>query len=128
MKTAPAPWFTLLIMFAMLIGGTTLHAQEDLKARFSARLPQIDALKLQLLVGENNKGYLEARGNLSSAQEALMKAENADRKTLYGMLANKRGIDTKVVGEARAAQIYEKSEDASAKVWVQDKGGIWRRI
>lgn len=126
MKTARliAP---LLFLLGLLMTAN-VQAQADLKARFEARLPQIDQMKKELVVGENNKGYLEARGSLSSAQKTLMNAENADRKTLYGMLASKREVSIDVVGKTRAAQIYEGSQKSAAQVWVQDAAGNWKRI
>ena len=51
-----------LILLAILVCGSFAWAQ-DLKNRMRERLPKIVELKSKGLIGENNRGFLEIRGN-----------------------------------------------------------------
>jgi len=94
----------------------------ELKARMKKRLPAINALKEKGLIGENNKGYLEARAKLSDADAKIVAEENADRKKIYAMLAKKLGQPIDVIGARRAVKIAEKSKSG---LWVQKPDGQW---
>ena len=87
-----------------------------------ARVAQIDQLKLQQLVGENNKGFLEQRGQLAAEQTEVMNAENQDRRALYNLIASRTGTTVAVVGSQRAEQIRNNS---AAGVWLQAADGNW---
>ncbi|RME69184.1 MAG: DUF1318 domain-containing protein [Verrucomicrobia bacterium] len=100
-------------------------AEEDaIKQRMLERVAQIDEMKAAGLVGENNKGFLEQRGQLTPEQTALLKAENADRRELYGILARRLGLTAAVVGESRAESLRKKSAPG---VWLQAPDGSWYR-
>ena len=114
-----------LIMFALAVfAGVVLKAESAgaMKARLTKRLPAIIALKEKGLVGENNKGYLEARGDLSGNDAKVVAAENADRKYIYTMLAKKLSQPVGVIGARRAAQIAQKSKSG---LWIQQPDGTW---
>ena len=79
------------------------HAQElrssspvvqELATRMRARHPQIEALKTNGALGENNRGYVHlfeheslAEADKRNAAQQLVAAENADRKALYREIA-----------------------------------------
>lgn len=118
----------LVLLAALLFGvaPATVHAQskEALAKRFKERLPAIDKLRQAGLVGENNQGYLEPRGNLSTEQGKTVEAENADRKALYEMISKQLGVSANVVGERRAVDI---AKQARAGIWLQKPNGEWYR-
>jgi uncharacterized protein YdbL (DUF1318 family) len=120
-------FFRLFLLMAALFGGAALGRAEDLnvvKGRMDQRVGAIDALKDRGLVGENNRGFLEPRGNLSGADQAVVSDENSDRRTVYSALAAQTGTSPDAVGRQRANQIATRSKRG---VWVQDPGGEWRQ-
>jgi uncharacterized protein YdbL (DUF1318 family) len=116
--------FRLLLVFTLLFGTASLSQAADLgsiRARMEQRIGQIDALKTQGVLGENNRGFLEVR---SGDDQGVAAAENADRAAVYDALAKKTGATSDTVGKARAKQIAS----ASAKgVWVQGENGKWEK-
>lgn len=122
--------FSRIALFAVVTLGTPLavsQAQTDLsgyRQRMEERLPRIDQMKADGVVGENNRGYLEARGTLSTVQNQVMQAENRDRSTVYGAIAAKTGTSAGEVGVERAKQIAATSKPG---VWLQRENGEWYR-
>jgi hypothetical protein len=122
-------WIRLLFTLAVIslpVAMPGLQAQNlgAVKQRMAQRLPAVDALKDRGAVGENNRGFLEARAALSGAESGTVSAENADRAEVYGALAQQTGSSSDQVGRARAKKIAETSK---AGVWLQDESGNWRR-
>jgi len=122
-------WIRLLFTLALFVlpaATPGLRAQDlgAVKQRMAQRLPAIDALKERGVVGENNRGFLEARGALSGDEAKTVEAQNSDRKEVYGALAQKTGSSPDQVGQARAKRIAEKSR---AGIWLQDETGRWYR-
>jgi len=113
---------TILAALAVLLLAQAGLA-DDIKDRMKARLPVINELKAQGLVGENNKGFLEFRGGQKPNAD-VVQAENADRSAVYAAIAQRQKTTPEFVGQARAAQISEKEP---AGFWVQDAGGAWKR-
>lgn len=118
-----------LLSVALLAAGsfvvlpTTSHAQDpSIQQRMKERVPAIDELKVNGLVGENNKGFLEARGTVDATAAALIQAENTDRQAAYVAIAGKTGMTPQAVGEGRAAQIAQRSAPG---VWLQSPSGSW---
>lgn len=100
-------------------------AQDDqgaIQARMKGRIAAVDELKLAGLVGENNKGFLEQRGQLTEEQTKVMNAENSDRRALYTILAGRLGVSAAVVGAQRAATLRQRS---APNVWVQAEDDSW---
>jgi uncharacterized protein YdbL (DUF1318 family) len=114
----------LFFVSAFLLVSAPLTQAQDLgsiRARMEKRVGQIDALKTQGVLGENNQGFLEVR---SGDDAGVAAAENADRTVVYAALAKKTGATAEAVGKARAKQIAA----ASAKgVWVQAETGEWAK-
>jgi uncharacterized protein len=116
-----------LLLAAMFLGSTALRAAEDLgavKARMEQRIAPLNELKSRGVVGENNQGYVEARGNATAADQNLISQENADRRTVYASIAAKTGATPDAVGKHRAQQI---AGIALAGHWIQDPSGAWRQ-
>lgn len=96
----------------------------DIRHRMEQRLPQIDALKAQEIVGETNRGYLDERKPGGADAAKIVADENRDREAVYAYIAKQTGSDAETVGRARAKQIAAASR---AGVWVQDESGHWSK-
>jgi uncharacterized protein YdbL (DUF1318 family) len=110
----------LLTIGYLFICLSTAWAQ-DIKARMRARLPELVTLKAQGVVGENNKGYLTILKS-PTPKEALVRAENDDRRKIYTAIAKKQGTTAALVGKRRALQIAEKADPGTM---IQGADGKW---
>ena len=114
---------SLLLCVVGLATIVAAQAPDELKARFRERLPAIDRLKADGVVGENNQGFLEFVGS-EHKDSRLVKAENADRRKLYEAIAASTGTTAALVGQRRALQI---AAEAASGVMLQDAKGNWSR-
>jgi uncharacterized protein YdbL (DUF1318 family) len=115
----------LLLVATLSLGAVTLPAQDAaLKARIEARLGNVNALKDRGVAGENNQGFLEARGGATGADQQIIGAENSDRRAVYAAIAAQTRASPEQVGQKRAAQI---ASIARKGHWIQDAGGAWRQ-
>ena len=117
----------MLLFLTLIIGLVTSSAawaetESEVQNRMIERVPAVDAMKTAGLVGETNRGFLEQRGRLNPEQSKVLTAENADRRTIYGMIAARSGLTIGVVGEGRAEQIRQRSAPG---VWLQATNGDW---
>ena len=69
-----------------------------IKERMRQRLPVIESLKANGIVGENNKGLLEFMKGKSENKE-VVEAENKDRMMVYQAIAKKQGTTPELVGK-----------------------------
>jgi uncharacterized protein len=112
----------LLALFFVMFCVQTGFAQ-GIKDRMLSRLPVINELKAQGLVGENNQGFLEFRsGNKPNAD--VINAENSDRQEVYTAIAARQNATPALVGQTRAAQIAEKEAPGT---WIQSADGAWTK-
>jgi hypothetical protein len=111
----------------------TLSPQrEELKKRFEQRLPRINGLKDKGVVGETAEGWLEAVDDrlLSKDDRSLLEDENHDRKTLYGLIADrvdepekdKKTVPARVVAERNA---HRKFENAKPQHYLKTADSRW---
>lgn len=116
----------LFVLAALLPAAGALRAQNlgSLKERIAARLDSVNGLKDRGGAGENNRGFLEARGNLSGPEQQIISDENADRRTVYAALAAKAGATADAVGRQRAQQIAALARRGH---WIQEANGEWRQ-
>lgn len=122
----------MLIVFAVLMLAVpsflpVASAQDaaTIKQNMIKRLPSITELKTKGLIGEDNLGYLAAvSGQLSAADQEIINAENADRKTVYEAIARQTGANAELVGKQRAKQI---AQQAAAGEFVMDEQGKWSK-
>lgn len=103
---------------------TRAETPREIHQRMEQRVAQIDNLKVRGAVGEDNHGFLAARGPLSGEENGLMAAENQDRAAIYTIIAKQTGSTAEQVGRQRAQQIARNSQPG---VWIQDENGTWRR-
>ena len=109
------------LTIALILLGAFNATAASIKDRMVERIPAINALKGQGLIGENNIGYLDFRSS-NQPEKDLVKAENADRRKVYSAIAKKQGVKPNLVGQRRAKQIADKG---SAGYWYQNQDGNW---
>jgi uncharacterized protein YdbL (DUF1318 family) len=97
---------------------------QALKARFLQRKPVIERMKNQEKVGENNVGKLVPRAQLNKNENGIVRAENADRETVYQEIARKFNISLLKVGQRRALKIAQLARPGH---WLQHPDGHWYR-
>lgn len=120
-NTRIIPLILLVLAGMFLCVGNALG--DDIKTRMKARLPVINQLKSQGLVGENNQGFLEFRtGQQPNAD--VVHAENQDRRQVYAAIASRQNTTPEFVGQTRAAQIAGQEPGG---FWVQNPDGAWRK-
>lgn len=112
--------FLYVFIACTLFIGSNVHSA-SIKENMAARIPAINALKDQGIVGENSKGFLEFRTG-DRQQEALVNAENSDRSAVYEAIGKKEGAPAALVGERRAKMI---AESGSGGHWFQKADGSW---
>ncbi|HVU33634.1 MAG TPA: YdbL family protein [Opitutaceae bacterium] len=114
----------LFLAVSMVLGAAVVRAENlgAVRARMEQRQGAVDSLKDRKLVGENNRGYLEARSNLTPGDQKTVSDENADRRTVYEALAAQTGASADDVGRQRAEQIASRSKRG---VWIQAQDGSW---
>ncbi len=95
-------------------------ALEARKARFS----ELKALKAEGIVGETNRGYVEALGG-DKATAKLVAMENKDRRAIYEAIVtqNDLGVSALVTVEGVFAKVQRDKANAGEK--VQDASGNW---
>jgi uncharacterized protein YdbL (DUF1318 family) len=118
MKTRLFALFTALCLLTIT---AFAESAADIRHRMEQRLPQIDTLKSQEIVGENNRGFLEDR---KAGAGSTVSDENRDREAVYALIAKETGASAEAVGRARAKQIAANSRGG---VWVQDESGAWKK-
>lgn len=118
------PLFALLLALAPSLATAQTQDEDAIKQRIIDRVAQVDALKLDGKLGENNAGLLEQRAMLKPAETQLMNAENADRRALYTLVGQRLGLTSTVVGQGRADELRKRS---ATGVWIQAPDGTWSR-
>lgn len=113
----------VLLLLGAMLGSGAPAAADDAQERMAARVPAILQLKQAGVVGENNQGYLEFRAAAKEG-EALVAAENQDRRAAYEAIARKTGASVDQVGRRMALKRVER---AGAGEWVQGPDGQWAR-
>lgn len=110
--------FTIIFTFSVAAG----FAQE-IEERMTSRLSAISDLKARGIVGEDCLGYLRFIHG-QTEQEAMIVAENSDRRMVYADIAKRYGTTVEQVGRRRAIQL---AENARSGDWLQNAAGEWHR-
>jgi uncharacterized protein YdbL (DUF1318 family) len=117
--------FTRILLSLLILAPLITLAADDaatINRRMSQRLPALDALKERLVIGDNNRGLVEARGSLSGDETQLVAEENNDRSAVYELIARSQSTSAEAVGRARARQIADRSKPG---LWIQAPDGSW---
>ena len=114
----------VLLVLSLALGSAVVRAENlaAVKTRMDQRVSAVEALKDRKLVGENNRGYLEARGGVRPEEQSALSDENADRRTVYQAIAAQESSDAEAVGRKRAQRIAVNSARGH---WLQGGDGVW---
>lgn len=123
MKTKLCVSILIVVLSGGFFSGTLSLAADinEVKANMEKRLPLIVELKSKGVVGEDKNGYLQFVGG-KHEKEAVVNAENQDRREVYLAIAKKEGVSVEQVGQRRALQIMNKAKKGE---WLQDQNGKW---
>ena len=117
---------TRFFILCLALGALTVTARAEspaeLRHRMETRLPDIDRLKTQQIIGETNRGFLQIVQNGNGDADRVIGAENTDRQAVYAEISKQTGSSADAVGRARAKQIAANSR---AGVWLQTDSGQW---
>ncbi len=103
----------------------TPDIEKALKNR-QARYYQLQQLKQEGDIGENNKGYVtNLKDNAAAA--TLTSAENQDRRVLYEALAEQNALGSTGLLEIQKAFAEVQQEKAGPGDMVQSSSGDWKK-
>lgn len=97
------------------------------------RLREINELKAQGVLGENNEALLDIRSldQLPLPRRAevqrLVKAENKDREQMFKEIAAATGADPSTLPQIRTTYAETLRENARSGDWIQKPDGSWQR-
>lgn len=103
----------------------TPEIEKALKSRQS-RYYQLQKLKQEGVIGENNKGYVTDLKNNATAT-SMADAENRDRRVLYENLAEQNHLGGTGLLEIQKAFAEVQAEKAGAGDMVQSADGHWKK-
>ena len=96
------------------------------KKNRQARYQQLQRLKQEGEIGENNKGYVTSlKGNAAAA--TLTADENQDRRILYEALAEQNKLGSAGLLEIQGAFAEVQSEKADRGDMIQSSSGDWKQ-
>ena len=115
----------LFILFCLCLPALQANNAETIKQNMIKRLPRIQELKKDGLIGENQQGYLEAvQSSLPAADKEVIEAENSDRKSVYEAIARQQGTTAELVGKLRAKKIFEQAKSGE---FLKQEDGTWKK-
>ena len=128
MKTNWIAILTSLVLAFVLAPASLLAAdakgdEAALQKRFKARYAQIQQLKTDGMIGETSEGLVEFVDKKDPKATKLVEEENADRKALYKLIAEKEGITADVVAKRAAKRNFDRAKTGE---WLKE-GGKWKK-
>jgi len=115
-QTGQRQTFSIVPVGFSYVAEVSSDRQAQLIQQMSTRHPQIEALLASQVVGESHTGALGARGSLSANQQAVITAENADRKELYKLEAAKKQT---ALDEVVLSYYLARLEHVNKGAWVE---------
>ncbi len=115
--------FKISLLVTLCLFMVSQAAIAGVKERMKERLPVIADLKTKGIIGENNRGYLGFVTG-KKASEALIAAENKDRKAIYSYFAKQQNTTLEKV---EIVQANRKAKRAKPGEFVQSPDGAWAR-
>jgi len=112
-----------ILLIICLIVSSQFALADGIKDRMKERLPVIADLKAKGIIGEDNSGYLGFVTG-ARAQEAVVAAENVDRKTVYTYFAQQQNTTIDVVEKVQAKRKAEKTDPGE---FFQNPDGSWHK-
>ena len=131
MKTWMKRIWAVLAVVAVL-GGAPAAAradrQDELRERFKDRYPDLRAAKIDGKIGETTDGIVEAVEarylEKDDALRKLVEEENADRRELYKLIAEREKTTPEKVATRNAARNFEKAKPGE---YLKARDGSWKK-
>ncbi len=100
--------------------------QDELQERFKDRLPDVRDAKADGKIGETTEGVLEAveGKDLDADVRKVVDEENADRRELYKLIAEKEKTSPDKVAERNAARNFQKAKSGE---YLKTREGKWKK-
>ena len=89
-----------------------------------SRYDELQGLKSQGFIGENNRGYVTVLQNQGGAQ-AVADAENADRQTIYGAIVEQNALGAAGMAKVQTVFAEVQRERAQPGDHIQMPAGDW---
>ena len=123
MKTITAVLIALVTLAAS--NAWAAPSESELKKKFEERYPAIRELKQAGAVGETSEGYLDFVKAKDKDEDAadLVKEENADRRTLYALIAEKEKVEPELVAKRAAKRNFDRARDGE----YLKEDGKWKK-
>jgi uncharacterized protein YdbL (DUF1318 family) len=113
-------------LFALAPAGARADRESDLQERFKRRLAELRDARAAGTIGETYGGFVEAveGKSLDGKLKGLVEEENADRRELYKLIAEKEKATEEKVAERAGARNFQKARSGE---YLKDKDGKWKR-
>lgn len=115
-------------MMVLMLGAVAVHAADDLQSlqkRMKARYAQLVKLKSAGKIGETWSGYVEpVKPEFRDAVSSLINAENADRRSLYRLMAEEEGLTADEVAKNNAVRNFQKARKGE---YLKGPDGNWKQ-
>ena len=124
---------TLILVTAAACGFAANYDFKDMTPEINkalknrqARYYQLQKLKEEGVIGENNTGYVTDLKN-NAAASTMVASENKDRRILYEALVEQNKLGTTGLLEVQKAFAEVQKEKAAAGEMVQSAAGDWKK-
>ncbi len=134
MKTKNLFLKTILTALFLTVSLQAYAATYDLKERTpeveralsgrQSRYNELQELKAAGRIGETSRGYLKA---MSSEEPAIVRAENADRKTIYKAIVTQNGLPSEGLAQVEAVFGEVQRDKARPGDSIQLPSGEWTK-
>jgi uncharacterized protein len=118
----------VIALAGLLVPGSPARADraDELRERFKGRYERLLKAKGDGAIGETTGGMVEAVNgkSLDDALKKLVDEENADRRELYKIIAEKEQTTEQKVAERNAARNFEKARSGE---FLKDRDGTWKQ-
>ena len=115
-------------LIVLMLGAAAAYGADDLQSlqkRMKARYGQIVKLKSAGKIGETWSGYVEAvKPEFRDDAAGLINAENADRRTLYRLMAEEEGLTPEEVAKNNAVRNFQKARKGE---YLKGPEGQWKQ-
>jgi uncharacterized protein YdbL (DUF1318 family) len=96
----------------------------ELRGRFQARDAAVSKLKAEGVLGETSVGLLEAPKEAEAGARKVMAEENADRRRLYQLIAERESATPEAVADRAARRNFARAKSGE---WLKYPDGQWRQ-
>lgn len=116
---------SLLMILLAAQSNVAAQSKSELRESMKQRYPRLEKLRDEGKIGETYRGYVEAVTDDAAKDretQDLVKAENADRRALYAIIAQDVGTTPEAVGRINAQRVLE---DGDEDMFFKTKAGVW---